>query len=255
MKSSLKNIILSAFMLMFFVPVFAVTDDEKLWNDAAEAYSQKNYEEAVTIYAQLVKKGESPSLYYNYGNALFKAGYTGRAILYYERALRLDPSNADIRYNLDFANLSKTDKIDAIEPFFITQWYSDITLLFTSNVWAYIAIVLFFLAMVFFLIYRFGMTLALRKTGFGLFLLFLVCFFISIGHASHSRNMVVDNPAAIVMVGSETARSTPDMSGTEVFVIHEGTKVFVKSSLGEWIEVRLEDGNVGWIHNSAVEKI
>ncbi|MCQ2343583.1 MAG: tetratricopeptide repeat protein [Paludibacteraceae bacterium] len=255
MKRLFTTIIITALLLLSMTPAYCVTEEQKLWNEAAEAYSSKNYEDAVAIYARLVKRGESSALYYNYANALFKAGYTGRAILYYERALRLDPSNADIKYNLDFANLSKTDKTEAVEPFFVTQWYRDVTLLFTSNVWAYISLVLFLLAMFFFLIYRFGMTLVLRKTGFGLFLLFLACFFISIGHSSHARNMVVKNPAAIVLVGSETARSTPDMSGTEVFVIHEGTKVFIKSTLGEWIEVRLEDGNVGWIRNSAVETI
>lgn len=255
MKNTILSIIFSAMLLIISLPLFAISENQKIWNDAAEAYAQKNYEEAVSLYAQLIKKGESSSLYYNYGNALFKAGYIGRAILYYERALRLDPSNSDIKYNLEFANLSKTDKIESFEPFFLTQWYTSITLLCTSNLWAYFALAFFLLAMVLFLIFRFGKTLILRKIGFGLFIFSLVLFAISCGHAFHARNMVLDNPAAIVMVGSETARSTPDMSGTEVFVIHEGTKVFEKSSLGDWVEVRLEDGKVGWIHKSAVETI
>ena len=250
----MKKIILTTIILLLAIPLMA-TDDDNLWKSAADAYAAKDYETAVSLYSQLVKKGESASLYYNYGNALFKAGYTGRAILYYERALRLDPSNADIKYNLEFANLSKTDKTDRVEEFFLVEWYRNVTRLMPSNLWAYISLALFFLAMVMFLIYRFGSTIGLRKTCFAFCILFVVLTLSTMGHALHSRDMVKDNPAAIVMVGSETARSTPDASGTEVFVIHEGTKVFIKSKLGAWIEVRLEDGNVGWIHNSAVEKI
>ncbi len=227
----------------------------QLWDKAARLYSEKNYEEAASIYQQLVRQGESAPLYYNYANALFKAGYTGRAILYYERALRLDPSDENIRYNLEFANLSKTDKIDRIEPFFVVVWYQNITNLLTSNQWAYLSLILFFVAMAMFLLYRFGIHLPLRKTAFGLFIALIVFFFLTMGHSFYSRNSVVNNPAAILMAGSQTARSTPDDTGTEVFVIHEGTKVFIKSSILEWSEVRLEDGKVGWIRSNSIEVI
>jgi len=111
------------------------------------------------------------------------------------------------------------------------------------------------LAMVMFLLYRFGKLLGLRKAAFGLFITFIVLFVITMGHAYHSRNRVMNNPEAILMVGSETARSTPDESGTEVFVIHEGTKVKIKSALSEWSEVELQDGKVGWIRTNSVEVI
>jgi len=242
-------------LLAFTAGIVYGANDSELWNDAAKAYSEKDYEGAVTIYQQLAQKGESAPLYYNYANALFKAGYTGRAILYYERALRLDPSNEDIKYNLEFANLSKTDKIDKVEPFFVVEWYRDLTNLMTSNMWANVSLVLFLLAMVMFLVYRFGKLLNLRKVAFSLFIVFIVFFVVTMGHAFYSKNRVVNNPEAILMAGSETARSTPDDSGTEVFVIHEGTKVKIKSSLSEWSEVQLEDGKVGWIRTSSVEVI
>lgn len=240
--------------VMMSITVFAESE-KQLWNGAAKAYDEKDYESAVDQYQQLVQKGESADLYYNYANALFKAGYTGKAILYYERALRLDPSNDDIKYNLEFANLSKTDKVEKIEHFFIVEWYGNITNLMTSNKWTIISLVLLFLTMVMFLTYRFGSVLALRKTAFGLS---IACFVLSIlfaGHAFYSRNRVINTPEAILMVGSETARSTPDESGTEVFVIHEGTKVKIKSTLTEWSEVQLADGSVGWIRSNCVEVI
>lgn len=228
---------------------------EELWKEAADAYAAKDFETAVDDYKKLVEQGESASLYYNYGNALLKAGYIGKAILYYERALRLDPSNEDIKYNLEFANLTKTDKIDRIEKFFAVRWYESITQWFTSNTWAYTSVICFLLAMGLFLLYRFGKRLDIRKIAFGLCLFALVISFISMGHAFKAKRMAVKNPAAILMVGSETAKSSPDESGTEVYVIHEGTKVFIKSQLGDWSEVQLEDGNVGWVRTSTIEVI
>ena len=137
----------------------------------------------------------------------------------------------------------------------MVQWYRDITNLMPSNAWAYSSIVILLLAMVMFLLYRFGKLLPLRKTAFGLFIAFVVLFFVTMGHSFYSRNRVTHNPEAILMAGSETARSTPDQSGTEVFVIHEGTKVRVRSSLAEWSEVELEDGKVGWILTNSFEVI
>jgi len=236
--------------------ILVMAGNEKvLWEGAAKAYAEKNYESAVGQYQQLVQIGESADLYYNYANALFKAGYTGRAILYYERALRLDPSNEDVKYNLEFANLSKTDKIDKIEPFFVVAWYRNITNLMTSNIWAIISLILLFVTMTMFLTYRFGSVLALRKAAFALTIVCLVLSLLFAGHAFYSRNSVMNSPEAIMMVGSETARSTPDESGTEVFVIHEGTKVKIKSTLAEWSEIQLEDGSVGWIRSNSVEVI
>jgi len=251
----MKRVIVIIVLALSAATLLMAESNAQLWDKAARLYSEKNYEESASVYQQLVRQGESAPLYYNYANALFKAGYTGRAILYYERALRLDPSNENIRYNLEFANLSKTDKIDRIEPFFVVVWYRDITSLLTSNRWAYLSLILFLLAMAMFLLYRFGKLLPLRKTAFGLFIALILLFLLTMGHSLYSRNSVVRNPAAILMAGSQTARSTPDDTGTEVFVIHEGTKVFVKSTILEWSEVRLEDGKVGWIHTNSIEMI
>lgn len=243
-------------LILCFLPIVINAENiDALWQQAEKAYATRDYESAVAIYEKLVVDGESAPLYYNYANALLKAGYTGKAILFYERALRLDPSNDDIKYNLEFANLTKTDKIDKIETFFVAKWYEDITMLFRSNVWAYLSLSLFLLAMVCFLLFRFGKNIVLRKVGFGLFVVMFVCSVLSVFHAIKSYNMIENSRAAILMVGSETAKSTPDSGGTEVFVIHEGTKVFVKSTLGEWSEVRIEDGNIGWIRTSSYEII
>ena len=112
---------------------------------AEELYAAKQYVEAADMYAEMFQYGESAALYYNYANALYKSNQIGLAILNYERALRLDPTNEDIKFNLEFVNKMKTDKIEPLEKFFMSEWSEALGRLFTSNQWAYASIISFIL--------------------------------------------------------------------------------------------------------------
>ena len=225
------------------------------WKKAEELYAAKQYVEAADVYADMFQYGESAALYYNYANALYKSNQLGLAILNYERALRLDPTNEDIKFNLEFVNKMKTDKIEPLERFFLSEWLEALGRLLTSNQWAYASIISFIVALVLVLLYLFGKKVWLRKFSFfsALFLLmFSICTMV---YAFQIKDYIENNPEAIVLAGSVSVKSSPDDSGTEVFVIHEGTKVNVLSTLSTWSEVRLADGNVGWLQSSTIEKI
>lgn len=245
--SLLFIIVLSALSI-----VHSQTDD---WQRAEQLYADKQYAAAADLYESMFQYGESADLYYNYANALYKSNQIGLAILNYERALRLDPANEDIKFNLDFVNRMKTDKIEPIERFFFTEWLDSLALMLTSNQWAYASIIGFVSMLVLALLYLFGRKVWLRKTAFfsALFLLLFSVF--TMVNAFKIKSLVENNPAAIVLSGSVSVKSSPDDSGTEVFVIHEGTKVNVVSTLGDWSEVRLADGNIGWLQSTAIEKI
>ena len=249
----MKRISLIILILHFaFCILYSQTAD---WKQAEQLYAEKQYAAAAEAYAAMFQYGESAALYYNYANALYKSNQIGLAILNYERALRLEPMNEDIKFNLEFVNKMKTDKIEPIERFFLTEWFDSLARLFTSNQWAYTSIISFILMLLLVLLYLFGKKVGLRKTAFfsALFLLLFSVF--TMANAFKIKSLVEDNPAAIVLSGSVSVKSSPDDSGTEVFVIHEGTKVNVLSTLGEWSEVRLADGNIGWLQTSTIEKI
>ncbi len=245
--SLLFIIVLSALSI-----VHSQTDD---WQRAEQLYADKQYAAAADLYESMFQYGESADLHYNYANALYKSNQIGLAILNYERALRLDPANEDIKFNLDFVNRMKTDKIEPIERFFLTEWLDSLALMLTSNQWAYASIIGFVSMLVLALLYLFGRKVWLRKTAFfsALFLLLFSVF--TMVNAFKIKSLVENNPAAIVLSGSVSVKSSPDDSGTEVFVIHEGTKVNVVSTLGDWSEVRLADGNMGWLQTMTIEKI
>lgn len=228
---------------------------ESMWQLAEQQYADKQYTEAAETYKGMLEYGSSASLYYNYANALYKSDNIGQAILNYERALRLDPSNENIRFNLEYANRMKTDKIDTIEPFFLTQWIDALGRCTTSNGWAYIGIGSFAVTLVLLLVYLFGRRRWLRKTAFFTAIATFLLTIVATSYALSIKSDIQHNHAAIVMQGSVSVKSSPDQSGTEVFVIHEGTKVWIKSTLTEWSEIRLADGNTGWLMSADIEII
>lgn len=238
-----------------FCIVSSQTTLEADWKKAEELYANKQYNEAANIYAEMFQYGESAPLYYNYANALYKSNQLGLAILNYERALRLDPTNEDIKFNLEFVNKMKTDKIEPLERFFMSEWFGLLGRMLTSNQWAYASIISFALMLILVLLYLFGKKVWLRKLSFFSALFLLLFSIFTMVYAFQIKNLIENNPEAIVLVGAVSVKSSPDDSGTEVFVIHEGTKVNVLSTLSDWSEVRLADGNIGWLQSSTIEKI
>ena len=220
------------------------------------AYSAGDYATAVDVYERLLTDGESATLYFNLGNAYYKEDEMARAILNYERALRLAPSDKDIRFNLDLARSKTIDRTsERIEIFFV-RWFRSFASMLPLDGWARVGIALFLLFLCTLALFVFGKKRTLRKTSLVLavvFLLLTVCAN-AIGHSQKRR--ITSRTEAIVMQPSVVVRSTPSSSGTELFVIHEGRKVTITdNSMQVWKEIALEDGNVGWIEAKALEVI
>lgn len=242
-------------LLAFFAFANVAFAEECTLKSAADYYAEQSYEKAMTCYEELLRTGESSQLYYNYANACYKSGNMGLAILNYEKALKLNPFSKDAKFNLALANQQITDKIEPMETFFLLSWINHLGKLFSSNQWALLTILFFLLFLISVMVFLFSSWRWLRKTSFFLALLVLLFSISSFSYSySIKRNQTL-TPEAIVLTGSLVVRSAPDDSGTELFVLHEGTKLTVKSELGEWCEVTLADGNSGWIKESSIGKI
>lgn len=240
---------------LFFVAGSAKADNQLL-QQAADLYAAQSYEKAADVYATILKTNvESPELYYNYANACYKSGQLGKAILNYERALVLRPNYEDAKFNLAFVNGHITDKIEPIEPFFLTEWLDSLGHLQTANQWAIISISAFILCLILVLLYVFASHRSLRKVGFFGALTCLVLSVVALSYSFSLQHKVQERAEAIVMVGAMPVKSAPDDSGTELFVLHEGTKVVIKSSLRGWLEIRIADGHVGWVKTTQIERI
>lgn len=229
---------------------------EALWDTANTAYINGRYDAAIEGYQRILSRGlYSAKLYYNLANASFKAGRTGRAILFYHRALRLDPGNEDIRYNLQVAEKSTKDHIEAVPEFFLRSWMRALRHTLSGTAWSVLSLLSLAAMLALVLFYLLARRIALRKTGFYGMLAALCLFAVTTAFAVAQRRELTDARTAIVMAASASVKSSPDGGATDLFVLHEGTPVKITGSLGDWREIVIADGNKGWIEAARIETI
>ncbi|MFP4025582.1 MAG: tetratricopeptide repeat protein [Thiohalospira sp.] len=244
------------FILITIVSVYAENEHNILLDSANQSYTNGNYAQAINQYEKILEQGyESAALYYNLGNAYYKQNIIEKAILNYERALLLKPNDEDIKYNLEMANRLTVDRIEKLPDFFLSVWFKNIVNWFSSDLWAIISISSFLLTLVFISIYLYTRKYGLKKLSFWLgFVLILISIFsLTISYKQKQKILVKDT--AIIMSPSITVKSSPDKSGTDLFVIHEGTKVWIQDHVGEWKEIKLSDGSEGWLKAENIEEI
>ena len=230
---------------------FAVTKVE-----ADSAYARGEYQQAIKDYEALLKQGASADLYYNLGNAYYRTENITRAVLNYERALLLSPGDRDIRFNLQIAQSKTIDKIVPESEMFFFTWYRTLVNLMSVDGWARTSLVSLALVIILLLVYLFSDRIWLRKIGFFGGIALLVLFVMSNVFAWQQKQNLLFRKGAIVIVPSVTVKSTPANNGTDLFVLHEGTKVMITdSSMKDWKEIRIADGKEGWIESKQLEEI
>lgn len=229
---------------------------EALWSRANDSYAAGEYAAALADYEAILNDGKhSSALYYNLANTYFKLEQLGRAILYYNRALRLSPADEDIRHNLEYAEQMTKDSIEKIPEFVLTTWVRAIRGALSSTAWTVVSLVMLTLSLAMALVFLLSQRMVWRKAGFYVMTLAAVLFVVTTLFAIGERRDIVNSREAIIMNSAVSIKSSPDRAATELFVLHEGTKVFVGEALGGWAEVRISDGRKGWIEESRIEKI
>ncbi len=256
----LKKFITIFFTVLFCLTVYGVAsnaqDTDRLFNEGNRLYQQEDFRGAVEQYKSALNSGfESFELYYNIGNAFFKQGEMGQAILYFEKARRINPDDEDLRNNIQLANINIVDRITPIPEVFYTRYWNGLQSVWSPGQWK----VLFFLAwfftgitvsLLFFLKQR--ETRRILKAG-----LITSGVIVVLAGAVLLSNIMLDKSgiSGVVMRIEVYAYASPTETGTEVFIIHEGTVVDIRRTMDEWIEIRLADGKIGWIPAATIEKI
>ena len=230
---------------------------DSLWTAGVQAYTDGKFADASTAWTSIEESGrKSAKLYYNLGNAWFKQGNYPKAILNYERALRLDPSYSDARYNLEFTGNFVQDKIEPVPEFILKSVARKVCYVMSSNVWAVIFLVLLAAALMMGLLFLLGSSVGKRRAGFycGIVLLLLSAGALSFSIWQKSDSVKTDT--AIVMSPVSSVKSSPSSgSSKDLFVIHEGTKVTILDEVGTWKNISLADGRQGWIPAADLEVI
>ena len=254
MKKKVRSAKPAATLLLLLLLPLTATAVTKA--EADSAYAQGHYQQAARDYEALLKKGVSTDLYYNLGNAYYRMDEMPRAVLNYERALLLSPGDADVRFNLQMARSKTVDKITPESEMFFVTWYHSLINLTSVDGWAQMALIALAVAIVLALLYLFASPVWMRKVGFFGALAMLVLFVAANFFAYAQKQSFVRRSGAIIMAPAVTVKSTPAEQGTDLFILHEGTRVDITDgTMRQWKRIRLADGKEGWIETSQMEII
>jgi len=251
---------ISAISFMLFICLstgkISAQEPAEKFEQGVKLFTNGNYEEALTKWTDLYNTGyRSAELDYNIGNAYFKVSNIPGAILFYERAWLLKPGDENINYNLQIARSMIVDRFKEIPELFFVKWYNFASLVFSSNTWAIVSLITFLFCLVFLSLYIYSSRYNLKVAGFWLAVSMFVISVSGLSFSLRNKGLVYDSHKAIIFSPLVNGKSSPDESGTDLFVIHEGSAVTIEDKVGEWCEVRLSDGNKGWLPSNCLSNI
>ncbi len=243
-------------LLSLALPAAAQEDVSSLWEKAGDAFAAGQWQNALNCYQMIEGEGlVSDDLYYNIGNTFLKLQDNAHAILYYERALKLNPSHADAAHNLEIVRQMALDKIDEVPDFILVSWFHNLRQGLSANAWAWITLGLLLLAGILLTVFRSGAPRSLRKVSFILSCIVLVLAIFTFIFSLQQKRAVTRQDSAIVTAPVCSVKSSPAEGGKTVFVLHEGTKVRLLDDVGDWARIEIADGRQGWAQGSTFEII
>lgn len=257
-----RNLLIFILILFPFQLVYSSNYDEM----ADSAYSEDNFKLAADLYLEYLKKeGNSSVIQYNLGNCYYRMGELGKAIIAYERALRLNPRFKEAKINLGFVNSKIIDK-PGEKGSFLSNMFDAGANKAKSNVWGWLGLGFFTCFLVSLGLYFFSSSLTIKKFGFFL-AIFLI--FITLGSlilSFRAKQISLNNKSAIIIAPSvilSTSPREPKDRNEEAILLHEGTKVEIIDSISnrtdslniKWLEVQIDNTHRAWIKASDVERI
>lgn len=250
----MKNYFLKMLCCCLLCQVASGQSPQQLFDAANRLYQQQQYDTAAKAYQRLIDIGyENAALYYNAGNANYKANHTGNAVYDFEKALQQEPGNPVIQYNLQLANQRITDKPEQIPTLFFVSWWKNILHFHRPNGWLAGSIIFFWLLLLS-VGWRYLTVAKPRWTKWGMYIAGILFAFYFIGTIA-SFQQVTQHPYGIVMDNTVKVKSAPDSGSGDITEIHEGVKVKVLDTAIGWKKIRLSDGKEGWIPANGMKEL
>lgn len=250
----MKNFILG--ILLLTLGYVSAQTTQELFEQGNKQYQEEKYNEAIVLYQKVVSQGfESADLYFNLANAFYKSNNMAEAIYYYEKALMLDPTNTDVNVNLEYANRSIIDNIKTVPKSTFNKFNDAVLAIFPYNTWAIIAVSCSLLAGLFWMFFFFSTVPGIKKLYFTLGLFISVLCVASLAITAQQYNSVQNTTYAIVFVNQVEVKNAPRENATESFMLHEGTKVQIMDTVGDWKKIKIADGQVGWLSSEVIKKL
>lgn len=242
------------FIFLLLLPLFSIA--QSAFDKANELYKSESYQDAIQEYEQILNSGvHSVELYYNLGNAHYKLNQIAPAVYNYEKALLLEPNNADVKNNLKFAQNMMIDDIKEVPKVGFSNWLSGFTSVYHYDVWAKVAVFFSVLILIGFVGYYFSGKIILKRIFFTSMIVFLVFSILSIIIAVFEKNQSEQFNPAIVFSETAHIKGEPNTTTNNILTLHEGSKVFIQEEVQDWYKVELINGTSGWIQKSSVKRL
>ena len=254
----IKKLVIIVTILFSFVSKSIFSNENTNFEKANTLYAQNKFNEAKDIYLGIAaKKYVSAELYFNLGNCLYKLDSLEGAILYFERAKKLKPNDEDINLNLQIANGKIIDKIEPVPQLFIATFWLEFVGFFATYIWAIISVTFSFISVLFFLFYYFSKNSLQKRIYFfsGIVMLFVMLFSLVVVNASHNYFNTKDKSRGIIYEEVVNIKSAPSENSVNLFSLHIGTTVNIKEIEGDWLKVKIDNGNEGWVKSTSLRII
>jgi len=247
-----KSIFIALFICLSLLAL-SQPSDNSLIDRGRKAYKTGKFDTALEAYKALEKKGyKSFALFYNLGNTYFKLKDIPHAILYYERAKKLNSSDEDLLFNLQLANTKITDKVNKLSS---GTNFAQVILWLNTDTWALGSFIFFLLFLISLLLFLYVASAPKKRALFSVFSFCLLFSVATAFMAYENQHILNGTKEGIVFESSTTVKSAPGESGNNLFIIHKGLKVAIIELSGKFAKIKLADGNVGWIPRSVIKKI
>lgn len=224
------------------------------FQEANELYGKGEFELAIDAYQSILETGEhSAELYFNLANSHYKLNNVAPSIYYYEKALQLNPMDKDIHNNLAFAQKMTIDAIEEVPEVGFDKLYKNWVNAYSFDSWSRLAIAFSVAFVILFLIYYFSHSSVKKRLTFVLGFISVFASVVTLFMAFQKFEFDQKNISAVVFDKSVDIKSEPNNASSNLFKLHEGTKLQVLDSVSNWHRIELPDGLTGWIPSKAIK--
>lgn len=238
-------------IIVFLLFSIVSSAQEDIFDSATSALSNGEYAQAIDLYQKVVEEGHghNPDVNHNLAWAYFKLDSLAESILYFERALKFDPSHSEAKQNLAFANKKLDSLYLDVEDIFIIRWWRMFYLIFSSTMWAFLSI--FFLAVAVLLTINklFGKGEFVKYSKSPLIVVFFFLFFLSM-LAGSQRKSYAKSPDTAIIMKSFVLKSGPDERSDDKAELAKGEKIWIIDQIEDWSKVSIRNKQFGWVKRS-----
>ncbi len=244
-------------ILLFFI-LFQVTSaftQNSLMQKAFEAYNNKDYNTALTLYDSLVNQGYySSELYYNLGNTHYNMDSLGKAMLFFEKAQKLDPGNKDIQHNIYLTRRKLDSEIVELPDFFLKRWWIKFSGFFNLSLWTFFALFFSGLLVISAFIYWFYDMNKIKPLVKYISVLSFILIIISLLAGNTVKNRIYNNDS-LILIKPDSVFTAPDIRSKKLYDLEPGEKMFILDSLKDWYKTELLNKEKVWIKKHNVKRI